>query len=132
MPGLSLSQFTPALCWVLLVVACAIVMESQNVSAQVPHAMRVASYARGFLPVLDYDGRRAHAAPDMPPAVQRVVDAANRLHGKPYVWGGGHKFLHDRGYDCSGSVSYVLHLAGLLPGPRLSQDFERYGAPGPG
>ncbi len=68
----------------------------------------------------------------MPQAVQIAVQAANRLQGKPYVWGGGHRYLYDRGYDCSGSVSYVLHHAGLLPGPRLSQDFQHYGDPGPG
>jgi len=88
--------------------------------------------ARSPLPVLSYDGRYAHAGPEMPLPVQIAVEAANRLQGKPYVWGGGHKYLYDRGYDCSGSVSHVLHQAALLPGPRLSQDFRNYGLPGPG
>jgi cell wall-associated NlpC family hydrolase len=60
------------------------------------------------------------------------VAAANELQGKPYVWGGGHIRLNDRGYDCSGAVSYVLHKAGLLRGPLTAKEFHRYGAPGPG
>ncbi|MCE9519523.1 MAG: peptidoglycan endopeptidase [Verrucomicrobia bacterium] len=84
------------------------------------------------MPVLNYDGRYAHATPDMPQPVLRAVEAGNRLQGKPYLWGGGHRYLYDRGYDCSGSVSFVLHHAGLLPGPRLSQDLQYYGDPGPG
>ena len=94
--------------------------------------MLTASLVRSSLPVLNYDGRYAHAPSEMPQPVLSAVEAANRLQGKPYIWGGGHRYLFDRGYDCSGSVSYVLHQAGLLPGPRLSQDFRNYGAPGPG
>ena len=37
-----------------------------------------------------------------------------------------------RGYDCSGSVSFALHGAGLLDGPLVSGDFARWGAAGPG
>ena len=81
---------------------------------------------------LDYDGRYASAPPSMPSAVQNAVAAANRLQGKPYVWGGGHKFLEDRGYDCSGSVSYVLFNAGLVRGPLTSRNYMSYGVPGPG
>ena len=84
------------------------------------------------MPILNYDGRYAHAGPDLPRPVQIAVEAANRLQGKPYIWGGGHRYLYDRGYDCSGSISHVLHQAALLPGPRLSQDFQNYGVPGPG
>ena len=34
------------------------------------------------------------------------------------MWGGGHGKWHDKGYDCSGSVSFALAAAGLLDGPR--------------
>jgi hypothetical protein len=50
----------------------------------------------------------------------------------PYRFGGGHGTYHDSGYDCSGSVSYALHYAGLLRTPLDSTGFESYGAPGPG
>ena len=81
---------------------------------------------------LNYDGRYAAAPMNMPTPVQRAVGAANRLQGRPYVWGGGHKFLEDRGYDCSGSVSYVLYNAGLLRGPMTAKQYENYGESGPG
>jgi cell wall-associated NlpC family hydrolase len=83
-------------------------------------------------PFLNYDGRFAAAPGFMPLPVQSAVAAANRLQGKPYIWGGGHRFLEDRGYDCSGSVSYVLFNAGLVRGPMTSKNFTTYGEPGPG
>src|SRR5262249_10842886 len=81
---------------------------------------------------LHYDGKYAFAPDNLPLPVKRVVDAANSLEGKPYVWGGGHRYLNDRGYDCSGSISYVLFRAGLIRGPMMAREFHRYGAPGPG
>jgi murein L,D-transpeptidase YcbB/YkuD len=50
--------------------------------------------------------------------VARVVAAANRIATRPYKYGGGHGRWNDSGYDCSGSVSYALHGAGLLGGAR--------------
>ena len=50
----------------------------------------------------------------LPIVVRRVIAAANRIAHKPYSYGGGHGPWNDTGYDCSGSVSYVLHGAGLL------------------
>jgi peptidoglycan hydrolase-like protein with peptidoglycan-binding domain len=58
--------------------------------------------------------------------------AAQQIATLPYIWGGGHGSWISPGYDCSGSVSYVLHAAGLLSAPETSSDFESYGAPGPG
>ena len=55
-----------------------------------------------------------------PGAIARAVAAANRIAGLPYRYGGGHGSFHDSGYDCSGSVSYVLHAAGRLGRPRDS------------
>jgi hypothetical protein len=64
--------------------------------------------------------------------VSRIVSAANRIATMPYRYGGGHGTYHDSGYDCSGSVSYALHYAGLLRTPLDSSGFESYGLPGPG
>ena len=50
----------------------------------------------------------------------------------PYRFGGGHQNWQDTGYDCSGSVSYALHGAGLLDTPLASYDFYAWGEPGPG
>jgi hypothetical protein len=61
-----------------------------------------------------------------------VIAAANRIAGKPYVYGGGHGSFDSTGYDCSGSVSYALHGGGLLSAPLTSGGFTSYGAPGPG
>jgi peptidoglycan hydrolase-like protein with peptidoglycan-binding domain len=61
-----------------------------------------------------------------------MIAAANQIATRPYVWGGGHGSFQSAGYDCSGSVSYVLHAAGLLSSPLDSTALESYGAPGPG
>lgn len=68
----------------------------------------------------------------LPAAVRRAIAAANRIDAKPYVYGGGHRTFDDRGYDCSGTVSYVLHHAGKLRAPLDSTGLMRYGRPGKG
>jgi septal ring factor EnvC (AmiA/AmiB activator) len=67
-----------------------------------------------------------------PEAVRQIIAAGNAIATLPYIWGGGHGSFHASGYDCSGSVSYVLAAAGLLSSPMVSGDFESYGDPGPG
>jgi peptidoglycan hydrolase-like protein with peptidoglycan-binding domain len=75
----------------------------------------------------------ASTATGSPPAgVALAVAAADRIASLPYVWGGGHAAWEAAGYDCSGSVSYVLHAAGVLSSPEDSAGFETYGAAGPG
>src|SRR5919199_4577842 len=64
--------------------------------------------------------------------VRRVIRAGNRIARMPYKYGGGHGTFDDSGYDCSGSVSYALHGAGLLSTPLDSGQFMSWGAPGPG
>jgi peptidoglycan hydrolase-like protein with peptidoglycan-binding domain len=64
--------------------------------------------------------------------VHRIVRAANRIATMPYKYGGGHGTYHDSGYDCSGSISYALHYAGVLRTPLDSSGFMSYGLPGPG
>ena len=67
-----------------------------------------------------------------PIPVQDIIAAGNQIARKPYVWGGGHRRWLARGYDCSGSVSFALHGAGLLSAPFVSGDFARWGDSGPG
>jgi cell wall-associated NlpC family hydrolase len=53
------------------------------------------------------------------PQVQAMVNEANSLVGKPYVYGGGHSgWGPQTGYDCSGFVSAVLHAGGYLSSPQ--------------
>jgi cell wall-associated NlpC family hydrolase len=67
-----------------------------------------------------------------PAAVRRIVAAADRIAGMPYKYGGGHGTWNDSGYDCSGSVSYALHGAGLLGSALTSGGFMSWGEPGKG
>lgn len=72
-------------------------------------------------------------APEKAPlAVKRAIWAANQLRSKPYRYGGGHKSFNDRGYDCSGTVSYALGGAGLIKAPLSSSEFRRFGEGGRG
>ncbi len=74
----------------------------------------------------------ALAPPDAPETVKSVVNNANTIVGRPYVWGGGHGSFYSSGYDCSGSVSFALFGGGLIPRPLTSSELEGWGAPGPG
>jgi hypothetical protein len=74
----------------------------------------------------------AYAPRKAPAAVKRAIAAGNRLQGKPYKWGGGHAKKNDSGYDCSGTVSYVLREAGLLKGSLPSRGYFTYGKKGEG
>jgi cell wall-associated NlpC family hydrolase len=65
-----------------------------------------------------------------PMEVQLAIAAANQIKDKPYIWGGGHRRWEDKGYDCSGSVSYVLHAAGLLNTPLASGALMKWGKKG--
>lgn len=64
--------------------------------------------------------------------VVAMIAAANRIARLPYLYGGGHGSFRSSGYDCSGSISYVLHAAGVLRIPRTSGGFMSYGRPGRG
>ena len=96
----------------------------------VPHAHRVlhprhtgTSHSNG-----GSSGGSSHSSS----VVARAIAAADRIATMPYRYGGGHGSFTDSGYDCSGSVSYVLHGAGLLSSPLDSTAFMSYGEPGPG
>jgi peptidoglycan hydrolase-like protein with peptidoglycan-binding domain len=64
--------------------------------------------------------------------VSEIIAAGDEIATRPYVWGGGHGSFISDGYDCSGSVSYALHGAGLLSSPEDSSELESYGEAGPG
>jgi len=67
-----------------------------------------------------------------PARVKRVIWAADRIRTKPYIFGGGHARWWDRGYDCSGSVSYALHGGNFLTSPLPSGPMEKWGLDGQG
>jgi cell wall-associated NlpC family hydrolase len=82
-------------------------------------------------------GGLATVPPSAPARVADVINAANQVARKPYVYGGGHGRLAgetfvDSAYDCSGSVSFALAAAGLIDSPMDSTALARYGRPGRG
>ena len=79
------------------------------------------------------DGSAAAPA-DAPEQVKQAIWAANSLQQLPYSYGGGHnlKFDVEDGADCSGTVSFALHAAGLLKAPLDSGSFMRWGYKGKG
>jgi hypothetical protein len=74
----------------------------------------------------------ARAPVNAPDAVKRVIAAGNQIARSPYIWGGGHGQWQDKGYDCSGSVSYVLSAGGMLGYTQTSGQLMNWGAQGPG
>jgi hypothetical protein len=82
-------------------------------------------------------GGLATVPPAAPARVAAIINAANSVARKPYVYGGGHGRLADEtfvdtAYDCSGSVSFALAAAGLVDSPMDSSALARFGKPGPG
>jgi cell wall-associated NlpC family hydrolase len=67
-----------------------------------------------------------------PQEVVEIVTAGNEIATKPYKYGGGHGRWRDSGYDCSGSVSYALHGAGLLDTQLDSSALATFGERGRG
>jgi hypothetical protein len=74
----------------------------------------------------------AYAPADAPSQVQAAIWAGDRIRLKPYRVGGGHGKWNDSAYDCSGSVSYVLHAAGLLKVSEDSGEMMGWGSRGLG
>jgi cell wall-associated NlpC family hydrolase len=74
----------------------------------------------------------AYAPANAPASVKSAIWAVNTIRWKPYHWGGGHGSFQDSGYDCSGTVSFALHYAGVLNQPLPSSDLLRYGERGRG
>jgi cell wall-associated NlpC family hydrolase len=120
-----------ALCAAALALAPAAAAQADpgGVEAPDPNAPAPAPIAHASLAS---DGRTALAPAGAPPQVVAAIAAANRINRKPYRYGGGHARFRDSGYDCSGTVSYVLHAAGYLRRPRASGDLMRFGRRGRG
>jgi hypothetical protein len=87
----------------------------------------------GDTAVLLEDGTAAAPA-DAPEQVKQAIWAANSLQHLPYRYGGGHNLKFDvaKGADCSGTVSFALHAAGLLKTPLDSGSFMKWGLKGKG
>lgn len=82
---------------------------------------------------IQVNGLGLAAAPENAPlVVKEVIWAANKIIGRPYVYGGGHASFKSHGYDCSGTVSFALHGGGLLKAPLASGQFETWGGAGQG
>ena len=103
-----------------------------------PPATGGAAYGVAFQPVVpglvaQIVNGVAYAPDQAPDPVKQAIWAANQIVGMPYRLGGGHKLgFTDRAYDCSGTVSFAMHGAGLLAAPRDSSSFLRYGVAGKG
>jgi hypothetical protein len=87
---------------------------------------------RGHHPLLHARGGARRVRAGAGGRIARGIAAADRIARLPYRYGGGHRSFHDSGYDCSGSVSYVLHAMGVLSSPLDSSQLMHYGAAGPG
>lgn len=100
-------------------------------SDSAPSSTSAPIVARPGMVRLHSDGL-ASAKPGAPQAIKNAVAAGNRIAKTPYLWGGGHGSFESSGYDCSGSVSYVLHAAGVLSSPMASGPLMGWGAAGSG
>jgi cell wall-associated NlpC family hydrolase len=99
------------------------------------------AFGAGAGRAIDAAGLSAGGLATIPPAapsrVAAIINAANSVARKPYVYGGGHGRLADEtfvdtAYDCSGSFSFALAAAGLVDSPMDSSALARFGSPGRG
>jgi cell wall-associated NlpC family hydrolase len=106
---------------------------SYAVAGAIREAVAQAEASDGPMQKVTIDSAGLAVAPaNAPQVVVNVINAANEIATKPYIFGGGHGTFNDKGYDCSGSVSFALHGGGLLTTTEDSTQFESYGAAGPG
>jgi hypothetical protein len=117
----------------LLALACTAIAAFPAAAAAGPYQGK--SPVKADLPVRDATigpNGLAVPPPGAPAEVARIIRAGNRIATKPYKYGGGHGIWEDSGYDCSGSVSYALHGAGLLDVALDSNGVAAFGKPGAG
>jgi len=69
---------------------------------------------------------KAIAPASAPLRVKRVINWANRIRNKPYLWGGGHGSFNSPGYDCSGAVSFALRGGGFISSPMASGGYMNW------
>lgn len=87
---------------------------------------------KGAYAKLRANKRTAVAPKGAPKPIKAMIRAANSITKKPYKWGGGHTRWYDKGYDCSGAVSFVLRAGGYLNSPLASGGLAKWGASGAG
>jgi len=104
------------------------VLRARIAGHPVPHEQKAAPVERATLTKAGL----AVAPASAPATVKQIIAAANRIATKPYRYGGGHGRWNDTGYDCSGSMSYALHGAGLLDTALNSTGFQSFGVAGKG
>lgn len=75
---------------------------------------------------------KAIAPASAPARVKKVIAWANKIRNKPYIYGGGHASFKDKGYDCSGSVSYALRGGKFIKSPMPSTGYMKWKKPGVG
>lgn len=127
---------TPALCLALLAVAAIAAFFAAPVQAETPGGVssttpEVSEPTAPPGKAIIVSGRAIPPA-DAPPAVKKVIAAANKIRTKPYIYGGGHARWWDAGYDCSGAVSFALRGAGLIDTPMPSGSLAGWGSTGKG
>lgn len=115
-------------------VICALILAAAAAFSSCSSGKATKPYSYKYVPgrTARISGGYAEPPRRAPAAVRRAIAAGNELIGKPYKYGGGHRSIWDSGYDCSGSVSYVLNRAGLLRGTMPSSGFLNYGKKGEG
>jgi cell wall-associated NlpC family hydrolase len=129
---------TPALCIsiAVLALAAAVLLLPEMARAETPGG--VASTTPETTTPTGPPGKamlvngRAIPPANAPAAVKKVIAAANKIRTKPYIYGGGHGRWWDRGYDCSGAVSFALRGAGLIDTPMPSGSLAGWGSAGKG
>ena len=99
-----------------------------TLGAAVLVALAVNPVANAAVPSAHMNGSKAVAPRGAPEVVKDMIRAGNEIRHKKYKWGGGHGDWQDKGYDCSGAVSFVLHKAGILDSPLDSGGFMKWGA----
>jgi hypothetical protein len=107
-------------------------------AAEYPAAVYPAAGAPGSMPGIQEQAEQvagagvplgASVGPAAEAKMQAMVNMADSVLGKPYIWGGGHgDWGPQPGYDCSGFVSAVLHAGGYLSHPCDTADLV--GQPG--
>jgi cell wall-associated NlpC family hydrolase len=116
-----------------------------GVSAGPTHHHRTVAGAKAKL-----HGQVAYAPKSAPKRVKAAIAAANKIaRGHAYMLGGGHEYknghpiwnpkalaryqgVRKSKYDCSGTVSYVLHAANAISAPMPSGPMEKWGTRGKG
>jgi cell wall-associated NlpC family hydrolase len=116
-----------------------------GVSATSNHHHRTVAGAKAKL-----RGQTAFAPRSAPRRVKAAINAANKIaKGHAYMLGGGHEYKNGHPiwnpralakyqgfktsrYDCSGTVSYVLHAAHAINAPAPSGPMEKWGKRGKG